>query len=236
MLEPTEQSAAPGLFQTLSEPWKIAVQQAWQACRAGTLPIGAALADRSGRVVACGHNLRLAEHAAHPLAGSSVAHAEILTLGSVKHKAALQDFVLYSTLEPCPMCAGAIRMAGIGRVCFASRDPLAGGMDLFHSNEYMRGGRCEIRPPTSRLLEDLLIALLIERLINLAPAGVGRSIGAWSIVSPNAVAFGQRLARDGVIEDMRKRNASVEEAIALMERLYGSESSAGRVGPAVSER
>ncbi|MFZ2467851.1 MAG: nucleoside deaminase [Parvibaculum sedimenti] len=230
-MEPNEQSAVPGLFQTLSEPWKVAVQQAWQACRAGTLPIGSALADRSGRVVACGHNLRLADHATHPFAGSSVAHAEILTLGSVKHKAALQDFVLYSTLEPCPMCAGAIRMAGVGRVCFASRDPLAGGMDLFRSNKYMQAGRCDIQPPGSRLLEDLLIALLMERLINLAPDGVGRSIGTWSAISPGAVAFGQWLARGGVIEDMRRRNVPVEASFAILEKLYGNESRAESVVP-----
>lgn len=81
------------------------------------------------------------------------------------------------------------------------------------------------------MLEDLLIALLMERLINLAPDGVGRSIGAWSAVSPGAVVFGQWLARGGVIEDMRRRNVPVEASFAILEKLYGNESRAESVVP-----
>lgn len=230
MHQAIEETDPPPLFQTLSEPWKAAVQQAWLACRAGTLPIGAVLADRSGRIVAGGHNLRLADHAMHPLAGSAVAHAEIVTLGSIKHKAGLHNFVLYTTLEPCPMCAGAIRLAGVGRVCFASRDPLAGGMDLFRVNQFMRRGRCEIEPPTPGLLEDLLLGLLVERLIKLAPQGVGQAISAWSQVSPGAVEFGQRLARNGVIDEMRSKNVPVETSIGVLEKLYKGETPADGVG------
>ncbi|MEN6542483.1 nucleoside deaminase [Parvibaculum sp.] len=196
------------------------MQQAWLACRAHSLPIGAVLADRTGRVIAGGHNLRLSDHSAHPLAGSAVAHAEIITLGAVKHKSGLNNYVLYTTLEPCPMCAGAIRMAGIGRVCFASRDPFAGGMNLFDTSHFMRGHPCEIEPPKSALLEELLIALLVERLIKLAPQGVGQSVSRWSEVSPRAVAFGQWLAQRGIVDDMCSKNLSAETSMGILEQLY----------------
>lgn len=196
------------------------MQQAWLACRAHSLPIGAVLVDRSGRVAAAGHNMRLADHAAHPLAGSAVAHAEIVTLASVKHKGGLSGFSLYSTLEPCPMCAGAIRMAGVGHLHYGSRDPLAGGLDLFRTNHFMRANPCAVEGPTSRLLEELLIGLLVERLIKLAPHGVGQSVNAWLEVSPRAVAFGQWLAQRGVVDAMCDKNLGCEDAVGVLERLY----------------
>ena len=87
----------------------------------GDVPIGAvALID--GRVVARRHNER--ELQADPLA-----HAELLVLADVAGERAdwrLEDVTVVVTLEPCPMCAGALVAARVQRVVFGAADPKAG--------------------------------------------------------------------------------------------------------------
>ena len=120
-------------------------------------------------------------------------------------------------------------MAGVGHLHYGSRDPLAGGLDLFRTNHFMRANPCAVEGPTSRLLEELLIGLLVERLIKLAPHGVGQSVNAWLEVSPRAVAFGQWLAQRGVVDAMCDKNLGCEDAVGVLERLYltSSQASAG---------
>ncbi len=98
-----------------------AVMLAWQAGCAGEVPVGAVVVC-SGRVVGQGYNRTRTDC-------DPTAHAEIIAL----RQAALQqgnyrltDSTLYVTLEPCPMCAGAIVQARIARVVFAAADPRAG--------------------------------------------------------------------------------------------------------------
>ncbi|MEQ8833497.1 MAG: tRNA adenosine(34) deaminase TadA [Miltoncostaeaceae bacterium] len=105
--------AAPG-----DERWmRLALDQAREASRHGDVPVGCVVV-REDRVVGAGHN----EREARP---DPTAHAEILalraaalTLGGWR----LMGTTLYVTLEPCPMCAGAIRQARVGRVVYGAAD------------------------------------------------------------------------------------------------------------------
>ncbi len=107
-----------------------ALREAEAAFRDGEVPVGAVVV-RDGRVVARGHNQveRLQD---------ATAHAEILAIGAAASAAGswrLLDATLYVTLEPCPMCAGAILLARVQRVVFGARDPEMGAagsrVDLF---------------------------------------------------------------------------------------------------------
>jgi len=100
---------------------KEALAEAKKAFDAGEVPIGAVMV-RKGEIIARGYNLR--NTAKNPLC-----HAEI----DVINKAAaivgdwrLEDCILYVTVEPCPMCAGAIVQARIPKVVFGTRNSKAG--------------------------------------------------------------------------------------------------------------
>lgn len=98
-----------------------AIDEAQKAARLGEVPIGAVIAQ-NGQVIATGHNLR--ETGRHALA-----HAEIVALDAACKAFGgwrLPDCTLYVTLEPCPMCAGAIINSRITRVVFGAYDPKAG--------------------------------------------------------------------------------------------------------------
>ena len=100
---------------------RMALEQAALAPARGEVPI-AALLVHDGQVLALAHNLRETRQ-------DPTAHAEILVIQEAANKLGtwrLIDCTLYVTLEPCPMCAGAIVQSRIARTVFGAWDPKAG--------------------------------------------------------------------------------------------------------------
>jgi tRNA(adenine34) deaminase len=106
---------------TDEEAMALALEEAQLAGAGGDVPVGA-IVVRDGHVVAQAHNER--EQLSDP-----TAHAEILSLrsaASVLRSWRLDGATVYVTLEPCPMCAGALVAARVHRVVFGASDPKAG--------------------------------------------------------------------------------------------------------------
>jgi tRNA(adenine34) deaminase len=110
------------------ELMREAMREADRASARGEVPVGA-VAVHEGRIVGRGHNLR--ETSLDPCA-----HAELIAmraaaayLGSWR----LVGVTLYVTLEPCPMCAGAIVNARVPRVVYGAADPKAGAVRTLYT-------------------------------------------------------------------------------------------------------
>jgi tRNA(Arg) A34 adenosine deaminase TadA len=116
-------------WDALEPPFRRAVELAWESFRAGSLGIGAVITDDAGAVVVEGRN-RLFEQPSPdaPLAGSTLAHAELDALSRVRWRQVVDGHVLWSSLEPCLQCAGAIRFSGIARVRYLCDDPICDGL------------------------------------------------------------------------------------------------------------
>lgn len=115
----------------LDAAWQAAYELAWEAWRAGTIPIGAVVTDREGLVVARGRNRIFdPDRSARQMAGVWIAHAEVNALLQLPADR-YEGFAITSTTEPCLMCAGAITMSLRGRVDvrYAVDDPIAGGIE-----------------------------------------------------------------------------------------------------------
>jgi tRNA(adenine34) deaminase len=100
---------------------RLALREAERAIEHDDVPIGAVMVG-AGEVLAAARNER-------ELRGDPTAHAELLALREASAKLGtwrLLDTVLYVTLEPCAMCAGAIVLARVPRVVFGADDPKAG--------------------------------------------------------------------------------------------------------------
>lgn len=98
-----------------------AILEAKKAEKLGEVPIGAIIV-KEGMIIGRGHNLRETHH-------NPVSHAEIIAIQQASQYLnawRLLDCTLYVTLEPCPMCAGAIVQSRIKRVVFGTADPKAG--------------------------------------------------------------------------------------------------------------
>lgn len=102
---------------------RLAMEQAQIAADKGEVPVGAVIIrSDSGEVVAVGHNTR-------ETSKNALCHAELDAINNCCQKLGgwrLPRCTMYVTLEPCPMCAGAIVNSRIDRVVFGAKDPKAG--------------------------------------------------------------------------------------------------------------
>lgn len=107
---------------------RLALQEAQQASEEDEVPVGAVIVHQ-GRVVAAAHNQREQLH-------DPTAHAEMIAITQAAEALQswrLTDCTLYVTLEPCPMCAGAILQARVPQLVYGAADPKAGAVDsLYH--------------------------------------------------------------------------------------------------------
>ena len=102
-----------------------ALREAQAAYDIGEVPIGAVLVDEAGEIVSRGHNLRETAH-------DATAHAEMIAIRTACEKLGrwrLSGLTLYVTIEPCPMCAGAIVMSRVDRVVYGGTDYKAGACE-----------------------------------------------------------------------------------------------------------
>ncbi|MEU9231496.1 nucleoside deaminase [Streptomyces subrutilus] len=99
---------------------------AYEAVAAGGLAVGAVLTDAAGTVLCEGRNEAYEEGPGRgPLRGTPLAHAEMNVLGAARTGWDLGSAVLWSTQEPCAMCAAAARFTGVGEVRYLAPDPWA---------------------------------------------------------------------------------------------------------------
>ena len=138
------------------EMWmRLALELARQAAQDGDVPVGAVMV-RDGELIAQAGNRR-------ELDGLATAHAELLcveeacrTLGRWR----LSDCTLYVTLEPCPMCAGALINARLGRVVYGAKDAKAGAcgsvlnLDAYPLNHRLRAQGGVLARECAQVLSD----------------------------------------------------------------------------------
>ena len=104
---------------------QVALSEARAAGKRGEVPVGAVVVDPAGEIVAAAGNSTRADH-------DPTAHAEILALRAACARLGserLPGHMLYVTLEPCAMCAGAIAAARIARLYYGASDPKSGGIE-----------------------------------------------------------------------------------------------------------
>lgn len=116
-----------------------ALREAREALAEGEIPIGAVIACR-GRIIGRGHNMTERLH-------DPTAHAEMIAITAATEAMGgkyLPDCTLYVTVEPCPMCAGALNWAQIGRIVYGAIDPKRGSSlfspSLHHPKTGVEGG------------------------------------------------------------------------------------------------
>lgn len=121
---------------------EAAIEQAKLALEKREVPIGAVIV-KDGEIIASAHNLRETNQ-------NATAHAEVLAITKACEKLGtwrLEGATLYVTLEPCPMCAGALIMSRVDRVVYGAKDPKGGCagtfMNLLEDERFNH--QCEVR-------------------------------------------------------------------------------------------
>ena len=214
------------LWETLTEPWRVCLTLAWESYVQGSLPIAAVIVDEQNTVVARGRNrLRdgIQDGETNVLHRHPLAHAEVNALLDFPFdKFSPSRCTLLTTTEPCPLCVGAVRMSHLGGLVYASRDAWAGCSHLFQTDPYIRRREIRISSLADSALETVLIALQTDaHLRDLRPEKELKApvfISVWREVVPLGVAAGKQLFTAGMLLELARAGAEVEEAVKVIEK------------------
>lgn len=138
---------------------EIALREAEAGLSEGGIPIGACLV-RAGEVIGAGHNQRVQS-------GDPTAHGEISAMRAAGRQRTYRDTVMYSTLMPCQMCAGAIVQFGIPRVVAGESATFPGAEDFLREHRVL-----------VEVMDDSRCVALMERFIEQHPEIWAEDIGA----------------------------------------------------------
>lgn len=137
---------------------KSALELALEAYEAGEVPIGAVIV-KDNQVIGTGRN-RIEE------LKDATAHAEVLAIRSAATALKnwrLEDCTVYSTLEPCLMCLGAILNSRLGILCYGAKEPVSGAIESKHA---LKGNLQVVSGILSKDSKDLIQRFFKERRSN----------------------------------------------------------------------
>lgn len=194
----------------VESPWREAFDLAWESWVAGSLAIGAVLVEGS-IVLARGRNRVLEEMHSGPIAGTLLAHAEMDAFAGLGLRTA-EGLTLYTTVEPCLMCAATAVAMRLDRVVFATPDPVFDGLaEVLDSHAYARD-----RAPRRQSLGVPLLGA-VGRVLPLAnrvwsrPGQEPRS--EWLEVHRRSWLAAVEIVESGMLMELADRGADVDELI-----------------------
>lgn len=197
-----------------------AFHAAIRAYRRGTIPIGCAILDRHGALVATGENSIHADDDKEVINRHMLAHAELNAILKVdaRDNPELRHYTLYSTMEPCPLCFGAILMGRIRNVRYAAEDRFGGGAKLNDTIEYVRSAQIDMRGPDPAL-QPVQIALTVAHRLGI---GMEWNVDLYRTYCPQGVEAGYALADDegflGLVRDGAEDGAVLDAVLAAVGR------------------
>jgi tRNA(Arg) A34 adenosine deaminase TadA len=204
------------MWASLSRPWQLCFEGAWEAYCAGSLPIGAAITDQEGVLLARGRN-RVFD--AEGIEGSQIyhsplAHAEINALIAVDFEEVDPGkCILYTASEPCPLCIGAIAIAGIGEVRYASHDPYTGSVALLQASDYFRGKQIRVVGPEREDLEEVFVTLLIAYKLRIEDEDFKKFLLPWEKAFPTSYGVSGAIVEEGSALRMCADGLPAEKAL-----------------------
>ena len=189
------------IWQHLSHIWQCCVEEARASYCHGSLPHGAVVTDSEGNIVSHGRN-RIREKTAEgrQFAGNRLAHAELNALVALDWSAVnVYGCKLYSIIEPCPMCIGAVRMAHMQEVHYAVRDGGAGATSLIDKTPFFESGNIAVFGSVNSELELALMALQVEATLSQAHPKPWEWINLLAKDLPIAVTLGKQLFEERLL-------------------------------------
>lgn len=167
------------------------------AYKNGCIPIGCAIIDAEGNLVSQGENCQYTNLTSEIITDHPLAHAEInaiLKTSSYTHEN-IESYILYSTLESCPLCFGAIVMGGIKNVRFAALDKNNEFVKLNNSVKFISNRNINIKGPFDKY-QSIQIALIISRCLEKGFKDNEKKFDIYNSYCPEGVRLGIYLQSD----------------------------------------
>lgn len=200
------------MWNRLDKPWQKAFALAWEAYKNGTIPIGAVIVDKNGNIVAKGRNKIFDTSSNHPMARTNMAHAEMDALFGLKGKdhPDVRTYILYTTMEPCPMCFGAAVMMNIRNISYGARDSYAGATGINDKLDYIKRKNINIKYESGEI-EAFQLILQTAYEYERQPYRLEELLEAWRSVNNIAIDCGKELCNLGYFPQAAKKNKPIDE-------------------------
>jgi tRNA(adenine34) deaminase len=193
----------------ITGPWKICFEEAWEAYCNGSIPIGAVIVSDEGEIISRGRNM-IGEDIkeSNRLSGSKIAHAEMNAIYSSSK--GLKNTIIYSTMEPCIMCFGAIVMNGIKEINYAARDGIAGGTNL--KNDYINKRDIKINEHNLDL-EIVQLVIKTDFIYRNFGKRAEELLSVWEKTCPLGIQMGRQWYKEDRLVKYKDAKYTVEQVI-----------------------
>lgn len=201
------------MWNELSEQWQTVFEEAWEAFRSGSIPIGAALFDKDGNLILSDRNRSREADTVN----REISHAEanvLRRLDTDRYNSG--ELVLYTSMEPCPMCMGMILMGHIREVHYAAADRYCGMVHLTGTDDYYKSKNLKcIREGGGMELFQLTIQSYNE--LKMIDNGASdKVIRMFTETNSTAVGKAKRLYEDKTLDRLAEAGASCSEVYDLI--------------------
>ena len=210
------------MWENLGEPWQVCLESAWESYREGSVPIGAAIVDPQGRIVAQGRNRRAGGLGGteNQITAGPLAHAEVNAILALDTSGLdPRSCELYTLVEPCPLCVGAICMANIKVVHYAAADAWSGSTDLLQASRYLRWKAIRASAANIPHLVSIVHMVQVDEWIRREHPRLVEVFECWSRAYPADVRLGQKLHDSGELRRFADQGHSAQEAVVRLEEL-----------------
>ncbi|GFZ30563.1 hypothetical protein CSC2_10890 [Clostridium zeae] len=214
------------MWRDLNYAWQEAFSLAWESFKKNTIPIGAVIVDENGKIISRGRNRIFDTLSNNPLAGTGMAHAETTAMLALKREEHLniKKYTLYTTMEPCPMCFGAMLMVGIRNIKYAARDGYAGATELNDKMSYIKSKNMNFSRENEELeaFQICLQAAYEYKTQHILQQAV---LDSWSEYCSNGVLLAKELYEEGYFQNALSMSKPIEKIYdEITDRLYKGES------------
>ena len=198
------------MWSDLEKGFQIAFDSAWNAYKNNTIPIGAAILDNQGNLMATGQN-QIYSPGDGPIQFHKMAHAEInaiLKLSTIQDSTIndyIKTFTLYSTMEPCPLCFGAIVIGNIRNLKYAARDSYGGATSLNQSLDHIKNKNITITGPIE---EAEIVQIAMQTCHELRSSTQNNQLPpdslfqSWMADCKKGVLLGRHLYENNILQNM----------------------------------
>jgi tRNA(Arg) A34 adenosine deaminase TadA len=210
------------MWDTLNLPWQAALEMAWEAYCDGTIPIGAVIADADGNIITRGRNrIKNTNAPDGQICSNELAHAELNALLSLKlNRDECKDrgIALYTTMEPCPLCMGALYMSNVKTLHFAAREPWAGSTNLLGTTPYLSIKPFRVFSPFDLKLEIAITAIAVTFDIECRGEEIiqGHVFNAQREIFPEGVELSVALYHSGKLTQLKEKHADAKEVFEYL--------------------
>jgi tRNA(adenine34) deaminase len=181
------------MWNKLDKNWQKCFELAWQSYCSNSFPIGAIVVDIDNRIISQGKSSQIKKKDIEVMiSGNKLSHAEINALIQINQNEhpEINNYTLYTTMEPCPMCFGAFIMSWVRNLQYAARDRYAGAVELNVKSNYIKNKNSKITGPNI-ILEIVQIAIQTCFVLERSGEQAKKMIELWKIDCPIGVKIGE---------------------------------------------